>query len=259
MVYRRFAPGPAVSAFVDHYWILETPDAGGVQRVVPDGSPELIVHLGTPFESRDHSNNGAVWRSQPLAFVAGQLTAPLFLRGAGPAKVLGATFRPDGLRGVLDARADELTGGVHAVDAGGSESIEQLEAWLVRRVRRPGDALVTEAVRQISDSRGVLDIASLARELRVSTRQLERRFQERTGLSPKRFARMRRFQSVFPAIEAGDGWAAAAASCGYWDQAHLVRDFREFAGEPPTALLAGDDLARHFLSHFSKTRKGGFR
>jgi AraC-like DNA-binding protein len=255
MLYRRFAPGPAAAVFVDHYWILETRHAGSVQRVVPDGSPELIVHRGTPFESR----SDGVWRAQPQAFVAGQLTAPLFLRGAGPAKVLGATFRPDGLRGVLDARADELTGGVHVVDADGIESVEQLEAWLLRRVRRPGDALVTEAVRQIAEWRGQCDIASLARDLKVSTRQLERRFREHTGLSPKRFARMRRFQSVFPAIEAGDGWAAAAASCGYWDQAHLVRDFREFAGEPPAALLAGDDLARHFLSHFSKTRRSGFR
>ena len=79
MVYRRFAPGPAASAFVDHYWILETSDAGGLQRVVPDGAPELIVHLGTPFESR----SGEEWRAQPRVFVAGQLTAPLFLRGAG--------------------------------------------------------------------------------------------------------------------------------------------------------------------------------
>jgi AraC-like DNA-binding protein len=255
MVYRRFAPGPAAAAFVDHYWMLETRDAGAVQRVVPDGAPELIVHLGTPFESR----SGGVWRAQPRAFVAGQLTAPLFLRGAGPAHVLGATFRPDGLRGLLDARADELTGGVHTVDAGGIDSVAQLEAWLVGRARRPGDALVSQAVRQIAESRGLCDIATLARDLRVSTRQLERRVREHTGLAPKRFARMRRFQSVFLAIEAGDGWAGAAASCGYWDQAHLVRDFREFAGEPPAALLAGDDLARHFLSHFSKTRRSGFR
>jgi AraC-like DNA-binding protein len=255
MVFRRFAPGPAASAIVDHYWILEAPGAGDVQRVVPDGSPELIVHLGTPFESLTEAG----WRAQPRTFIAGQLRAPLFLRGAGRAKVLGATFRPDGLRGVLDARADELTAGVHAVDADGIETVEQVEAWLVRRARRPGDAVVTEAVRQIAESRGLRDIASLARDLRVSTRHLERRFREHTGLSPKRFARMRRFQSVFPAIEAGNGWAAAAASCGYWDQAHLVRDFREFAGEPPSTLLAGDDLARHFLSHFSKTRVAGIR
>jgi AraC-like DNA-binding protein len=253
--YRRIAPGPKASAFVDHYWVLESPEPGPEQRVAPDGSPELIVNLGTPFESL----TGGEWRAQPQAFVAGQLVAPLFLRGAGRARILGVTFRPDGLRGILDARADELTGNIHAIETGGIEDLAQLEKWLLRRMRRPGDPLIEEAVRQLAASQGACDIASLARHLGMSTRNLERHFRERTGLAPKLYARMRRFQSVFPAIEAGTGWAAAAASCGYYDQAHLVRDFREFGGEPPAALLAGNDLARHFLSHFSKTRRDRFR
>lgn len=255
MHYRRIAPGPKASAFVDHYWILDAPEPGPVQRVAPDGSPELIVNLGTPFESRSDGE----WRSQPQAFVAGQLIAPLFLRGAGQARILGVTFRPHGLHGVLDARADELTGGMHAINMSGVENLAQLEAWLLERIRRPDDPLIAEAVRQLAASQGARDIASLARDLGMSTRNLERRFRERTGLAPKLYARMRRFQSVFPAIEAGTGWAAAAAACGYYDQAHLVRDFREFAGEPPASLLAGDDLAHHFLSHFSKTLPAGFR
>jgi AraC-like DNA-binding protein len=102
----------------------------------------------------------------------------------------------------------------------------------------------------------------------LSARQLERRFRHATGIPPKLFGRMRRFQRVFHALESPDGrwaespygrWADVALRCGYYDQAHLIRDFRQFAGKPPAALLAGDsDLARHFLdgarmSHFSKT------
>ena len=249
MNFQWVAPSPAASAFVDHYWILDSSEPAPAQRVVPDGCPELIIHLGAPFESRVAGD----WRRQPRAFVAGQLLAPLFLRGSGPARILGATFRPDGLRGLLDARADELTGGMHPVDTGEIDRIEQLDAWLVRRSRRRADPLVAEAIRQIVDTRGSCDIASLARCLAISTRSLERRFLASTGLAPKRFARMRRFQAVFPRIEEGSDWAAAAASCGYYDQAHLVRDFREFAGQPPASLLATDDLARHFLSHSSKT------
>src|SRR6185436_21146188 len=90
--------------------------------------------------------------------------------------------------------------------------------------------------------------ASVARWLGISTRQLERRFKDRVGISPKLFSRMQRFQRVFRAIGGGrPDWARVAVECGYHDQAHLIRDFRDFAGETPAVLLAGDDLARHFL------------
>src|SRR5260370_1093769 len=114
---------------------------------------------------------------------------------------------------------------MHSIETGDVEDLPQLETWLLRRMRRPADPLVVEAVRQLTESQGTRDIASLARDLGMSTRNLERRFRERTGLAPKLYARMRRFQSVFPAIEARTGWAAAAASCGYYQPAAQVRAF----------------------------------
>jgi methylphosphotriester-DNA--protein-cysteine methyltransferase len=56
------------------------------------------------------------------------------------------------------------------------------------------------------------------------------------GLTPKRFARVRRFGRVLQSIELGRpvAWSQVAASCGYFDQAHLIHDFREFSGMNPT-------------------------
>jgi methylphosphotriester-DNA--protein-cysteine methyltransferase len=82
---------------------------------------------------------------------------------------------------------------------------------------------------------------------------MERRFKRQVGIGPKLFCRIQRFQRVFREIESGGNWVQAALACGYYDQAHLVRDMRQFSGETPTALLDGDELARHFLSDFSKT------
>ena len=87
----------------------------------------------------------------------------------------------------------------------------------------------------------------------LSCRQLERRFLRDVGITPKRFCRIQRFQQVFQTIEDGADWVRAAVECGYYDQAHLIRDCKDFSGEAPAALVAGDELARHFLSHFSKT------
>jgi len=85
-------------------------------------------------------------------------------------------------------------------------------AWDRRHGRR--DRVVEEAVARLTSARVQLDTATLARALGISLRQLERRFQNAVGLGPKHFARMRRFQRVFQAIEEQrPGWADAAVAC----------------------------------------------
>jgi transcriptional regulator GlxA family with amidase domain len=99
----------------------------------------------------------------------------------------------------------------------------------------------------------------LAHRCNVSARKLQRLFREHVGLPAKVLARIFRFQHVFRVAESvpPPEWAEIALECGYVDQAHLIRDFRELGGQPPTALLAAEsDLAESFLqakrlSHFS--------
>jgi transcriptional regulator GlxA family with amidase domain len=112
--------------------------------------------------------------------------------------------------------------------------------------------LLSAVVNEVETS-GFLSVGEMADRAALSPRQFERRFRQAVGIPPKLFSRMQRFQRVFGALE-GAGWADAAIECGYYDQAHLIRDFQEFAGKPPAALLAeNSDLARHFVSHFSNT------
>ena len=84
--------------------------------------------------------------------------------------------------------------------------------------------------------------------LGVSRRQLERKFLSEVGIGPKLLCRILRFQQVFRAMERDDAtWAGIAAACGYYDQAHLIRDFQEFARETPSALLRQrDELTEYF-------------
>jgi AraC-like DNA-binding protein len=124
---------------------------------------------------------------------------------------------------------------------------------------RAPDALVAEAVRRITGSRGACDIAALARDFCLSTRQFERRFQISVGLPPKRFAQIQRFNQVFRILEdPSRNWVDTALDCGYYDQAHLIRDCQRFTGTTPARLTADDgDLARHFYqaSHSSNTAR----
>src|SRR5208282_2414018 len=104
--------------------------------------------------------------------------------------------------------------------------------------RSEQDDPISYAVREIERSSGLISVRSVADGVGWSTRQLQRRFKESVGISPKLFGRMQRFQRVFRAMESSaSNWIDTAVRCGYYDQAHLIRDFREFSGRSPTTLL----------------------
>jgi AraC-like DNA-binding protein len=239
MLYREFQPRPECRSFLHCLWTLETSEIA-VQRIVPDGRPELIVNLAAPFEAF----RGGEWRLQARCFLAGQITGPLLVRPSGRARIVAARFQPQGAARVFSFPIDRIRDDFATLDLR-AETVEDLETALVARLRAC-DAVVDEAVRQLMD--GASDLAGLATGLKISPRQLERRFKLQVGVAPKLFSRIQRFQRVFREMESGGNWVEAALACGYYDQAHLVRDMRQFSGETPSALLTGDELARHFLS-----------
>ena len=97
------------------------------------------------------------------------------------------------------------------------------------------DPVVTRAVELLSDPNASPSLAAIAAEVALSERQLERRFFLRVGTTPKRFARLARFQRAVSLMDFAPGLAAVAQDAGYYDQSHFVREFRAFAGTAPAA------------------------
>jgi AraC-like DNA-binding protein len=95
-----------------------------------------------------------------------------------------------------------------------------------------------EALRMLMKSDGKLPIENIASLACLSLRQFERKCAERLGLSPKMFARIVRFSKAYRIREAQPGitWTSIAYEAGYYDQMHLIRDFKEFAGVTPSLL-----------------------
>jgi AraC-like DNA-binding protein len=76
-------------------------------------------------------------------------------------------------------------------------------------------------------------VEALAAEIGCSRRHLDTGFREQVGLTPKLLGRILRFQHAVALSGTGPGWAEIAQRCGYYDQAHLIRDFNQFAGSSP--------------------------
>jgi AraC-like DNA-binding protein len=119
--------------------------------------------------------------------------------------------------------------------------IERLEAQLLKllpEAEKRVDPYVKAIAAHIATARGGVRVSALSDRAGISRQHLARRFQAAVGLSPKELARVLRFRALLDALAPGakPDWAALALDLGYYDQAHLIGEFRAFAGESPAAF-----------------------
>jgi AraC-like DNA-binding protein len=126
-----------------------------------------------------------------------------------------------------------------------------METALERRLRlgRRQSRAVPFALRQLSEGPAHRSMADLAKEIGLSQRHLIQLFRAEVGLTPKAFARVRRFHAVLSRLQRATepDWADVAFDCGYYDQAHFIHEFREFCGMSPARYHAR--RGEHHLLH----------
>lgn len=270
MQYRELPPFARLAPFVDRVWTLtgSVSELGeGAQPIFPDGRPELVMHFGDPF---DRVGPTGVVARQPVTILAGQLTEPLTLEPTGAVAVLGVRFHPFGASSFLRAPMHLLNGltiGVDDISPGLARALDRVRAitndvhlavQLVQAVLEDAiedghpDPRLAFATRMILKSDGAVSIDSLAAKVSMTRRHLERRFLIGVGVGPKRLARIARFQRALRVLREADRCrrgATTAAICGYADQSHFIREFRELAGCSPSEHLGTQsELTGFFLA-----------
>jgi AraC-like DNA-binding protein len=132
------------------------------------------------------------------------------------------------------------------------DRVAVLESYLLQRLRetRPADPRFLALTHAIWRNPCDLTVDSLTGLSGLSSRQLERKFLQQVGIGPKTLLRVLRFQKAtrIASAIARPNWTAIAADCGYFDQAHLIRDFRKFTGHTPRGYFSGR------MSDFSNSR-----
>jgi AraC-like DNA-binding protein len=127
-------------------------------------------------------------------------------------------------------------------DAGGwTDRFRLLDAILVKRLAaaRPASAEVAWAWGRLVATGGRVAVGALAEQLGWSRKRLVARFREEVGLPPKRAARLLRFDRARALAERGErpDWARIALECGYYDQSHLINEFRAITGRAPETFF----------------------
>ena len=260
MLVHSHIPAPPLADFVDHFWIHEGPArGGGRERALPTGTTELVINLRADrLTVADHEAPHRP-RDFPGALVCGPHSDYFILDSAEQETILGVHFRPGGTRPFFRYPATEFRNAHVALEQlWGQRAVELrerlldtptpaarfrlLERFLLaagsgRFARHPA---VDRALRAFGREPAPPTIAAVSAQLGLSARHFGALFAAEVGLTPKRFCRIRRFQALLHRIERGHpvDWAELALACGYYDQAHFLRDFRAFTGLTPTDYLA---------------------
>ncbi|MER7589964.1 helix-turn-helix domain-containing protein [Micromonospora sp. NPDC127501] len=256
-------PDASLRPFVDRYvGYRERADVPLVRRESAGVFVVLILGWGAPLDVTDpRSAQRGVTAVD--SFVAGTFDSWCTTRTVGVGEGVELLLAPLTARRLLGLPLSELTNravgvgqlpgrwlerlrGRLAEAPGWSERFDLLDRVLAARLAAspPVDPRLDWAWRWLAASGGRGSVGVLADELGWSRRHLASRFRQEVGLPPKMAARLLRFQQAHAALTQAGGvgrgvdWAAVAAGCGYYDQSHLIRDFHEFAGATPAALLA---------------------
>jgi AraC-like DNA-binding protein len=267
MEYRVYEPSPALVKQVKTYWSLDSEPEHEPQRerIFPDGCIELIFNHGDRFKKYD---NEADFHIQPLSFIHGQLKHYFELEPTGRVGIFSARFHPAGLQPFIDFDVDTFTGSTLTVAevwgeegnmleaeirscATHEERVTKLEGFLLskRQVLKVDNAPVEYCVDAMLSSVGDVSIEKLAEELNISKRQLERRFTAAVGISPKLLARIIRFQNILQLIENKEfkSFTTVAYDGGFYDQAHFIKDFKDFTGLNPKQYFSENlEMVKHF-------------
>ncbi len=223
------------------------------RRHLPSNDVVLIIGFEQPLQFT--SGDGRLQAAPRTSFLGALADTYVVSEWSGVSAGIEVDLTPPGARMLLGRPMHELAGDVIALeDLFGpaapllAERLESQTDW-ARRFEILDDLFLRQFARstlpsagiryaweQIVSRHGDLEVGALAAEVGWSRRHLAERFREEVGLTPKTMARVVRFNRALSMIQGRDAprWSAVAAEAGYYDQAHLVRDFRQFTGYPPT-------------------------
>lgn len=253
MIYRLRVLGAPLSFFVENLWFYQDLEVDYArEKLLPDASMELIIDLGEGAKKL-YDRDGFGYTGYNRCWVNGMQRRYLVIGAEQGASMMGAHFRTGGAAPFFGFPLSELASQVveldliwkgeilalreqlletEAIDA----KFDLLEGYLMTKAksRLEPDKTIAAALNTLR-SWPVMPVRELASRLGLSHKQIIARFDCRVGLTPKQTSRIFRFRNSLAAacnISSPD-WSSLAADCGYYDQAHMIHEFQQFAGMTP--------------------------
>ncbi len=221
----------------------------------------LEFTFGSPYQIH-HLDGSCLETTHPVTLIGAKTRRRIALELSGHVQTFVILFEPTGLQRLFSLPGTEIVDEHFAAETvlGPSlvslrtrlgearsfqERVQAVDAFLSRRI--PGGSVrngLDPAVEEIIAKRGCVQIPDLANQIGVGVRQFERRFVHDLGISPKRYARIVRFEAAIKRKESRleNNWTEIAHELGYHDQMHMIHDFQLLSGETPSSLAPQFEL-----------------
>lgn len=258
MNYQVYTPSQELRPFVKCFWSLDDNEKEEPikQRVLPDGCMEMIFHYGDLYRQYFEDGSSII---QPRSFVFGQITKYIEIAPTGISGIISGRFLPDGLRPFIKMPVTQLENKAVSLKeifneegiilekevtsaTNNDDRIRLIETFLLAKLTEQHtiDAIAKSCVEVIFHSQGQIGIVALAGKMNIHRRNIERRFTAVIGMSPKQLAKVARLQATFRMLgqKKFSTLTEIAYENGYFDQAHFIKDFKEFTGMNPKSFFA---------------------
>lgn len=254
MISVSYRPGPPLNEFVENFWLIEGGQARRLEKILPTGMIELVINLkSNEIHIHDWERPEQYQRLSGAVF-SGTYSRSFICNALQHEAIMGVHFKAGGAFPFLGAGANELTNAHgHLADIWGRFGVELrerlcaastpeerfriMEAALRSRFHDPTRCQlpIKMALKMLTIAGNRASVRDVSRKLGFSQRRFIQIFNSVVGLTPRVFCRISRFQQARVLAEKTDrpDWAELALTCGYFDQSHLIRDFREFSGSTP--------------------------
>lgn len=248
MQYREFLPHPALRSVVECYWCVQGKSTD-FWTVYPDACMDILFNFGSYIETRGDDRNEL---SKNSAFIIGNMFTPIQSRAVGETDLFGIRFRAAGMGRIVRVPLAEFNDASLALnsvyrvapEAGQlqplnmQERVNMLDRWLLKHVTLSNNK--PEAWEYCLDNivtrEGNINVYDLTREVGISQKQMERKFIEKVGPTPKQFAQLLRFRKLREhlAKRKDSSLMNIAFDFDFTDHAHLTKFFKKFAGITPS-------------------------